>query len=138
MRVWHYAVSLLIATALAAPALAQGLPTITESELATATAAVEAAGLDDETYRQLWCGGTFSLMGYMQSMNADTAGATTSNAARDRLYEKAATALLTSGTSEDAFTAIGESVYAIAVYQTAHSGEKSPDFTLDQCRAAAE
>lgn len=134
----YAAIALLIAAALAAPALAQGLPTVSDAELATAQTAVEAAALDREVYRQLWCGGTFSLMGYMQTTASETAAAAESNAARDRLYAKAATALLTSGVTEQDFTALGENVYLIAVYQALHSAETSPDFTVDQCKAAAE
>jgi hypothetical protein len=127
--------ALLLTVMLVSPAAAQDEPEITPDETAASTAAVEAANLSDDVYRDLWCAGLFSQRYSTQVAAAEPGAAQQSADARDALYRKAAVGLLATGMTEPQFTAIAENVYRVVLSQT-RVGTTARDFTDEACEAA--
>jgi hypothetical protein len=129
--------AILLFAAVAAPAVAQDLPEITAEETAAAVAAVEAAGLSDAAYRNLWCAGSYALLNARQVTAAEPGEAQQSATVRDAFYRKAASELFAAGLTETEFTAIAENVYRVALSQERTAVAAARDFTEGECAAAA-
>jgi len=126
---------IVVALALAAPALAQDEPEITPEETAAATAAVEAANLSGSVYRDLWCAGLYSHQYSSQVAAAEPGAAQRAADARNDLYRKAAVDLLAAGLSEMEFTGLAESVHTVVLSQV-RAGVTATDFTDQACETA--
>src|SRR5690242_6771151 len=82
-----------VAAFAAAPAVAQDMPTFTAEEVAAATAAIEELALEDETYRDLWCGAAFVAFNKYLESQGDTAGAAAATEMSNALFARVETAL---------------------------------------------
>lgn len=120
--------------AISAPALGQDLPTVTVEQLATAVADIESLNLDDDTYRDLWCGGAFILYNTVltQQNKPDEAAAAMQNGI---LLLNRVEANLPAGLTPERLNEIGANGTMIALAQI-----NSPDegFKKEDCEAAAK
>lgn len=134
------AAAVCVATAAAvSSAAAQGFqpPTFTPEEVAAASAAIDELGLDDDTYRDLWCGAAFTfIIDFHKSQgNTDAASAAEANAAI--LFAKVETVLLPQALSTEQLNAIGGNSFILASSQMGMDGGE-PAYTEEECTAAAQ
>lgn len=133
----------LIVSAVAAALLAAALSTsafaqeVTAEQVQSATVAIEAAGLSDDAYKNLWCGAAFGMVKETLTPEGDPADVAMLDKLQSAVFEKAAAELITAGVAKEDFEALAGNFYYLAVSQTTAEGGVA-DFTREECMAAAE
>lgn len=122
-----------LSLALVAPVAAQGLPTFTEEQIATATAAIAELDLDETLYQELWCGAAYvAFAQYLQSQgNADGAAAATQQS--NILFQRVETKLAPMNYTQEQLEGIGHDASVVAITQLTAGNE---EFTQEACTAA--
>jgi hypothetical protein len=125
--------------AAASSAVAQGFqpPTFTPEEVATATAAIDELGLDDDTYKDLWCGAAFIFITNFHKSQGDTDAATAAEANGMTLFARVETVLLPEALSTEQLNSIGANASIVAISQMGGDGSE-PAYTEEECTAAAQ
>ena len=123
----------------ATPAAAQDfqVPTFTPEEVATASAAIEELGLDDDTYRDLWCGAAFIFITNFHKSQGNTDAATAAEANGMTLFARVETVLLPQALSTQQLNDIGANASIVAISQMGGDGSE-PAYTEEECTAAAQ
>jgi hypothetical protein len=127
------------ATVGAVPAAAQDFqpPTFTPEEVATATAAIDELQLDDDTYRDLWCGAAFIFITNFHKSQGDTDAATAAEANGMTLFARVETVLLPQALSTEQLNQIGANASIVAISQMGGDGSE-PAYTEEECTTAAQ
>lgn len=128
------ATALLVAT-LSSSALAQE---VTAEQVETAVAAIEAAELTEDAYKNLWCGAAFGIVKESLTAAGNTADVATLDALQTSVFEKAATELLATGMAQEDFEVLATNFVYLAMSQTSADEGGEADFTQEECTAAAE
>jgi hypothetical protein len=125
--------------AAAAPATAQDfqIPSFTAEEVAAASAAIDELGLDDDTYRDLWCGAAFIFITNFHKSQGDTEAATAAEANGMTLFARVETLLLPQALSTEQLNAIGSNASIVAISQMGGDGSE-PAYTEEECTAAVQ
>jgi hypothetical protein len=135
-----FAAAVCAATAAAVtPVAAQGFqpPTFTPEEVAAASAAIDELGLDDDTYRDLWCGAAFIFITNFHKSQGDTEAATAAEANGMTLFARVETVLLPQALSTEQLNDIGANASIVAISQMGADGGE-PTYTEEECTAAAQ
>jgi hypothetical protein len=121
------------------PAAAQEfqVPTFTPEEVAAASDAIDELGLDDDTYRDFWCGAAFIFITNFHKSQGATDAATAAEANGMTLFARVETALLPQGLSTEQLNEIGANSSIVAISQMGADGGE-PAYTEEDCTAAAQ
>jgi hypothetical protein len=120
----------------AAPVFAQDMPTFTEEEVATATAAIEELALEDDTYRDLWCGAAFVAFNKYLESTGDTAGATDAANMSNVLFARVETALAPQALTQDQLQTIGSNASIMVMGEMGAGGDVT--YSQEECTTAAQ
>ncbi len=121
---------------LASHAMAQTQESYTAEEIAAATAAIEELALEDDAYRDLWCGAAFIALNEYLTTAGDTAGATAANQSADVLFARVEPLLSSQGLTSEQLGQIGASARIVAVSEITSGGEVS--YSQEECTTAAQ
>lgn len=125
-----------LAAAIVTPAFAQNeLETYTPAEVDAATAAIEAAGLTDTAYQNLWCGSAFLIVSQMLTNTGDSTSAASATQYSDALFGKAAEELIAAGVNKEDFITLSGNFRIVAMSQT--GSDADADYTQEDCTNAA-
>jgi hypothetical protein len=125
-----------VATAIASPVLAQDMPTFTDEEVATATAAIEGLGLTAETYQELWCGAAFLAFSRYLEEQGNAEGAAEATTMSHGLFARVETTLAPQNLTQEQLQGIGRDASIVALTQLG-TGE-NVEFTQEECTATAQ
>ena len=121
------------------PAMGQDfqVPTFTAEQVATAAAAIDELGLDDTTYRDLWCGAAFIFITNFHKSQGDTDAASAAEANGMTLFARVETTLLPQALTTQQLNDVGANASIVAISQMGADGGE-PAYTEEECTAAAQ
>ena len=121
------------------PAMGQDfqVPTFTAEQVAAAAAAIDELGLDDATYRDLWCGAAFTFITNFHKSQGDTDAASAAEANGMTLFARVETTLLPQALTTQQLNDVGANASIVAISQMGAEGGE-PAYTEEECTAAAQ
>jgi hypothetical protein len=137
MKLILAAAALTVATILPVAAQDFQVPTFTPEEVEAASAAIDELGLDDDTYRDLWCGAAFIFITNFHKSQGDTEAATAAEANGMTLFARVETVLLPQALSTEQLNSIGANASIVAISQMGADGGE-PTYSEEDCTAAAQ
>ncbi len=126
-----------VATAfLAAPVVAQDMPTFTEEQIAAAQAAIEELALGDEAYRDLWCGAAFVAFSKYLEQQGDTAGASSATEMSNTLFARVETGLASHNYTQEQLQTIGANASIVVISELGAGTDVT--YSQEECTAAGQ